>query len=92
MPSNPYNIRRLIIVVQILLPFLLMRYKYNNDIIKEVYETDFGTAYEVYKEAIKRNIGIIHISTDYVFGKTHLVLFKQKIKQILLIIMENQKL
>ena len=27
-----------------------------NDIIKEVYETNFGTAYEVYKEAVKKII------------------------------------
>ena len=30
-----------------------------NDIIKEVYETNFGTAYEVYKEAVKQ------IPSDY---------------------------
>ena len=29
-----------------------------NDIIKEVYETNFGTAYEVYKEAFKINNSI----------------------------------
>ena len=29
------------------------------DIIKEVYETNFGTAYEVYKEAVKINSSII---------------------------------
>ena len=29
-----------------------------NDIIKEVYETNFGTAYEVYKEAVKINNSI----------------------------------
>ena len=27
-----------------------------NEIIKEVYETNFGTAYEVYKEAVKQII------------------------------------
>ena len=26
-----------------------------NEIIKEVYETRFGSAYEVYKEAVKHN-------------------------------------
>ena len=30
-----------------------------NDIIKEAYETNFGTAYEVYKEAVKINNSII---------------------------------
>ena len=29
-----------------------------NEIIKEVYETNFGTAYEVYKEAVKKNNSI----------------------------------
>ena len=29
-----------------------------NEIIKEIYETNFGTAYEVYKEAVKKDNSI----------------------------------
>ena len=37
-----------------------------NDIIKEVYDTNFGTAYEVYKEAVKINNSIrLQDVTDY---------------------------
>ena len=35
-----------------------------NEIIKEVYETNFGTAYEVYKEAVKTSI-ILQYVRDY---------------------------
>ena len=42
-----------------------------NDIIKSVYATNFGTAYEVYKEAVKINSSIrlqdvkVYLSTRY---------------------------
>ena len=30
-----------------------------NEIIKDVYETNFGTAYEVYKEAVTKRITVL---------------------------------
>ena len=46
-----------------------------NEIIKEAYETNFGTAYEVYKEAVKNNSIILQDVKDY--------LSKREDKQVL---------
>ena len=40
-----------------------------NDIIKEAYETNFGTAYEVYKAAVKINSSIRLQYVKYLLSK-----------------------
>ena len=53
-----------------------------DDIIKDVYETNFGTAYEVYKEAVKKNNSIRLQDVKYYLSKRDYTQVKLKTQNI----------